>query len=299
MRRGLGRSCMLLAVTVLAVLFLLPGSDGVMEARIVTVETGDVVVTAHLTGRLGYTEESAAVTALPGQIAEILVAPGEHVAAGQALLCLDAPALQLAAEAFAARPAAEEITPHLQTLLQQTVIRAPQDAVVRRVLVQEGAAVSAGEAVLLLSGSGQVIRCVAAERDARDVQPGMTALVSVSGRETGTARVTAVGPLTADAATGRLVCEVTLTPDDPLSLPQGASVDADVILQAQRGVPVLPMEAMTTRQTLWWVHDGICTEIPAEIVLSDENRMMVALPEGTAVAIGEFEEGQRLREAVP
>ena len=59
----------------------------------------------------------------------------------------------------------------------------------------------------------------------------------------------------------------------------------------------LPMEAITDRNTVWWVNKGRCTEIPAEIVLSDEMHAWVNLPEGLLVAIGEFEEGQLVMEA--
>jgi hypothetical protein len=169
----------------------------------------------------------------------------------------------------------------------------------RRVLAERYMPVTAGSPLALLSAGGQEIVCMAAEKDARMVRVGMQARLSVDGAEAGKARVEGVGPVTADSATGRPQVEITLVPDAPLALPQGAAVAADVVLTGAWDVPVLPLEAVTDRGTVWWVHDGICTEIPVEIVLSDEKHAWVNLPEGTAVAIGEFEEGQPILEAAP
>lgn len=298
MRRRLGMVCMLLATAALAaVMAARPQGAAPVEARIVTVSIGNVAVTVGLTGRLAYAQEYPALSTLPGQVAEVYVEPGQLVKAGQALVRLDGSAAEQAASAFAAQASDDALQQQLRALLQGTIIRAPEDGFVRQVLVAEHGVVGAGEAVALLSGSGQVIRCAVVERDARELRTGMEAVLLANGEELGRAYVESIGAVTAETSTGRLVCEVTLTPHMTLALPMGASVEVDVILQERRSVPVLPVEAVTERNTLWWVHDGICTEIPAEIVLSDEMYMMVPLAEGTAVAIGEFTEGQPVREA--
>jgi len=95
-----------------------------------------------------------------------------------------------------------------------------------------------------------------------------------------------------------MTCAVTLIPEQALSLPAGVQLDADVLLASGEDVPVLPVEAITDRGTVWRVYDGVCTEIPVEIVLSDEMNAWVRLPEGMQAAIGEFTEGQRVTEAV-
>lgn len=297
MRRRLGMICMLLAA-VLAAVVLTGASRGKepVQARIVKVRRGDVVVTSALSGRVAYEEECPAVSAIPGRVAEVYVAPGQRVTQGQALLRLDSTGAERAAAAFAAGSPDTVLAEHIQALLGETVIRATEDAVVRQILVGENTVVGPGEAVAVLSGSGQLIRCIAVEKDARELQTGMVAAILSDGEEIGRARVESVGNVSADPATGRIVCEVMLAPQEPLPVPHGALVDADVILEERRNVPVLPLEAVTARGTLWWVHDGICTEIPAEIVLSDEMSAMVPLAEGTAVAVGEFSEGQCIRE---
>lgn len=270
-----------------------------VQARIERVTRGDVLQIAALSGRLGYREEMLAYAALPGRVEEIYVAQGQRVTRGQALLRLSADAAERAAAVWAQQESTVIPAQDVQALLEGTIVRAPENAVVRRLLVQEHAPVTLGTPVAALSSSDQVIRCAAAEADARDVRAGMPAQLSVSGEVIGMAEVTQVGPVTADAATGRLLCEVILVPEQRLDLPQGAAVEADVLLAGSRDVTMLPLEAITGRDTVWQVIDGICTEIPAEIVLSDEMHAWVRLPEGIEVAVGEFREGQRVIGGTP
>lgn len=295
---ALGLLLLTAAAVVLAVLSG-TGDGEAVTARIVSVTRGDIASIAALSGRVAYAEEMTAFAAMAGTVEEVYVAPGQRVTAGQALLRLSSEAAERAASAWAAQ--GETLIPagDVQALLESTVVRAPETAVVRQLLVQEHALVAAGTPVAALSSNEQVILCTAAERDARHVQVGMDAQLSVDGEICGAAEVTQVGAVTADPLTGRLVCQITLVPEQRLALPQGAAVEADVLLSGRQDVPVLPLEALTSRGTVWWVHDGICTEIPAEIVLSDEMRAWVNLPEGLAVAIGEFTEGQRVSGVTP
>ena len=294
MRRGyLAAGMLLLTVAAVAVMTAVPRGERATAARIVTVTRADVLQIAALSGRIGYQEEMLAYTVMPGMVAEVYVSPGQRVAQGQALMRLHGDAAERAATAWAQQATAIPAQ-DVQALLEGTIIRSPENATVRQLLVQEHAVVSAGMPVAALSSNEQIILCAAAERDARPVQAGMQAELRVDGGLTGVAEVTQVGPVTADAASGRLLCAVTLVPEQRLALPQGAAGDVEVLLAGQRDVTSLPLEAVTERGTVWTVHDGICTEIPAEIVLCDEMRAWVSLPEGLAVAIGEFMEGQRV-----
>lgn len=297
--RRIGRTALVLAITAMAVAAIAGRrAEDAASARIVRVTQGEIHCVTALTGRVDFTGGHGAYALWPGQVAEVYVQPGERVTAGQALVRLESGGAERAAAAWAAG-ADDEGGQELQQLLAGAIIRAPENAVVRQVLTAAYAPVQAGDALVLLSGAEQIIRCMAVERDARDVREGMRASLLLDGDVIGEAEVTQVGPLTAEAETGRMVCEIILTPAQDLMLPQGTAVEADVTRIRRQNVPVLPLSAVTERGTLWWVHDGILTEIPAEIVLNDEMHAWVDLPEGIAVAMGEFTDGQRVQEASP
>ena len=97
-----------------------------------------------------------------------------------------------------------------------------------------------------------------------------------------------------DAVTGVICIPITLLPEKHIDLPEGASVEVDVYIQGSDDVCSLPIEAITERESVWWVNEGRCTEIDVQIVMSDEMRAWVMLPEGLQVAIGEFSDGQRV-----
>lgn len=301
MRRGRLAGLVLL-VTLMAVgamAFSAGEGEKSVSARIVTVTRGDVRQIAAISGRLVWLDETAAYAAMPGMVDEFLVTAGERVAAGQALMRLDSTAVERLAVAWAAQDQQTVHQQDVEALLESTVVRSPVNGVVRQLLVPENGPVSAGAPVALLSSSDQAVLCAASPKDAAQIRCGMHAELLLDGEVISQAEVTQVGAVTADPLTGRMTCAITLIPEQTLSLPAGVQLDADVLLASSGGeVPVLPVEAITDRGTVWRVYDGVCTEIPVEIVLSDEMNAWVRLPEGMQAAIGEFAEGQRVKEAV-
>ena len=289
-------------LAVMAMLLILRGGEeDAVAARIVTVEKGSIRSVAALEGRVAYPDETAAYALMPGFVEEIYVKAGERVAAGQALLRLNGDGLERVASAWAAQEQRQHMpdAADMQQLLENAVVRAPENGVVRQLLTAEHALVTAGMPVMVLSSSEQIVVCTAAEADAAKVQAGMRAELLLNGQQLSRAEVTEISDLAADALTGRVSCRIALRPEKPLSLPTGAAVEAEVLLGGREQVNVLPVEAVTERGTVWWIHEGRCTEIPAEIVLSDEINAWVRLPEGLQVAVGEFEEGQRVTEVSP
>lgn len=284
------------AAAVLAMMLFRGGGEAAVQVRMAQVTRGSVRQVAALTGRIAYQDETLVYSAAPGLVDAVLVEPGDRVAKGQALIRLDTQGYDRIVSAWlsAGETLNAAVAEDAALLMDATVVRAPANATVRQVLTAQSAIVSAGEPVLLLSSTEQLIVCSASETDARDVREGMEVMLSIDGGEVGRAEVAQVGDVTADVLTGRMVCAITLTPDAPLDLPGGAAVDADVLLAGRDDVTILPAEAVTERGTVWWVHEGRCTEIPAKIVLSDEMNVWVSLPEGLTVAVGEFEEGQRV-----
>ncbi len=295
------RITLLVLAATAAVTLMMAFSAGVgepaVEAEFVTVTSGRIADMAAITGRLAYTDETIAYADAPGLVAQVYVSPGDRVAQGDALLRLDASAYEAAVTAWLANdaPAADALTP--ADAMARTVVRAPVNGTVRQVLAGDNAAVAAGSPVVILTSTKQELRCTVAEADARRIRPGMWARLSVAGEDINRpAWVTSVGDVEAEKLTGATYCTITLAPEQHIDLPGGAAVDADVYIAGREDVPILPLEAITERGTVWWVSDARCTEIPVEIILSDEMHAWVDLPEGVAVALGEFKEGQRVTE---
>lgn len=278
-------------------------SETPVEARIVTVQRGDVHQVTAITGRIGYADEMIAYAGVSGIVSQLCVEPGQRVGAGEALVRFDMEQQAQIAAAYAENKAQLPDEIGGQWLEQQLsgvsnmVVRADSPATVRQLLVEEGVPVAAGTPVVRLSSSQQEIICSVASVDAEQIRPGMWAWLSSKGESLCQAEVIHVGETTLDPLTGLEWATVTLQPEQHIDLPEGAAVDADVYLAGSDDALTLPLEAITERETVWWVNEGRCTEIPAEIVMADEILAWVSLPEGIQVAVGEFEEGQYVREA--
>ncbi|MBQ8200380.1 MAG: HlyD family efflux transporter periplasmic adaptor subunit [Clostridia bacterium] len=304
--RRVGITWMMLAATALAVMLMLWGArreEAPVETALVTVARGNIADMAAITGRIAYTDETIAYAAIPGLVDQIYVSVGDRVAEGDALLRLKADAYEAVVSAWLSAAAEQDVPDaaaldqdDLQRAMEYTVVRAPMNGTVRQVFAAQNASVAPGTPVVLMSSSRQEIRCAVPEADVRRLQPGMWARLSASGEDKGIAYIESIGDVEADTLTGQTFCAVVLTPEQHIDLPGGASVDADVYIAGREDVPVLPVEAITERGTVWWVNGGRCTEIPAEVILNDEMYAWVNLPEGLTVALGEMQEGQRVAE---
>lgn len=291
-----GTAWLLIAAAAFSLAAALGRREKPAYARMVQVVRGDVEQIAALTGRMAYQDERCVFAEASGLVSQVYVEAGDRVAEGEVLLRLRSEAQEAAASAMLAIDSLHEMD---LPLLDGTAVRAPCSSTVRQVFTANGAAVAAGTPVLRLSSGYQEIRCVALEADGSRIRPGMLAVIRADGESSCTAEVMKVSDAMADPETGRIIREIILYPEDHIDLPEGAAVEIDVLLAAGRGVPVLPVEAVSDKGTVWWAHDGRCTEIPAEIVLSDEMLAWVRLPEGMTVAIGEFKEGQMIAEVTP
>lgn len=299
-------SClMMLTAAVLVAAMLFPDSQlrEAMQVETVAVQIGDVAEYAVIPGRLTYQDEQIIAAAAAGRVEQICVSVGDRVAEGEALVRMDAAAYEQAASALLASgetlPQNDVTAAAVYQALAATVLRAPSDGTVRQVNVRENTAVAAGTPAVVLSSSRQEIICTANAADAERIRAGMWAQVSVDDEAYGLAWVKNVGPVQADAETGRLFCTAELEPEEHIELPAGAAVDVSVYIAGRMSVPVLPVQVITPKETVWWVHDGRCTEIPVEIILSDEMNAWVNLPEGVRVAFGEMKEGQHVAEVEP
>ncbi len=301
----------MLAVTAAAAAGLAIWGAAQREAPALPVQTcrvalGSVEQVLALNGVLRYETEYAAISPETGVVADVYVQPGNRVKAGQALFRLDESAAQSAVSAAVAGWSAlpdmgaellEATLRQAAAQLECLTVRAPADALVQQVQVSPHAGILAGTAAVLLSGEGQVIQCSAVLKDAERLHPGLQARIIKDGVCLTMAAVGSIGPAQASGSTGQTLCQVTLTPEQPIALPLGAGLEAEIILQAQSRVPVVPVQALTERDTLWWVAEGRCYEMPARVLLADEVNCWVPLPEGTEIICsGETPvEGQRVK----
>lgn len=325
-----------MAATAAAVglMLLLPGmtmsslpTESPARVQLTPVLRGEVEQMIAVSGHIRYESEYAALSPVTGIVEKVYVRAGDAVAAGQALFRLDASAEEAALSAAYASQAgmeasavqalaalAEEAdvgaltsaasvasTQETQARLSAMTVRAQADGQVLQVSVSERGGVMAGTAAVLLSDTKQRIVCTAVVRDAERVQQGQRARILSGGVTACMATVREVGPAQTDSLTGQTVSEIILTPDENLSLPLGAPVDAEIILAGQSGVPVLPVTALTEAGTVWWAAEGRCWEMPVTVALQDELYAWVSLPEGVQVIDhpGALLEGQRIREVKP
>lgn len=313
--------CVLAVTAAVASLLLLsarpPRPVTVRTARVVR---GSVRQELALSGRLRFRDTVEVVALQSGVIRQVDARAGDAVSQGQALLRLDAAeventlrtCLALAEQvnglaADTTRPDGTEppLTQWTEALLKSrealegTVLRAPLDGVVRQVYTAAGSAVAAGTPVMQLSDREQEVLCTVTATEAKALRVSQSAYLLDGEERVGTATVSAIGPLTADPMTGQLLCEVTLLAQSPIALPAGARLEARVYLAGNDSVPLLPVEALTDRETVWWIADGRCVEVDAGVVLADEVSAWVTLPEGLTVALGEQTEGAWVREADP
>ena len=263
------------------------------SAKFATVERRDVHQVKAINGVLEYADEQYVLAPTSGVISKICVQVGQRVTADDALVRLDVPTssqTQMLTNMLLRQISYADHVP-------QHTVRSQSDCTVRQVLAKEGAVISIGSPLLRLSSSEQNIRCSVLSKDAEEIQTGQWAWIYANGEKQGTATVISVGIEEVNTMTGFRERIVTLAPVNPIELSEGASIDVEIFLAGSDHVLSLPIEAITDRNTVWWVNKGRCTEIPAEIVLTDEMYAWVNLPEGLLVAIGEFEEGQLVMEA--
>lgn len=318
-------AAMMMSLTAAAVICMGISCSGTGEAapvtvRLLRVRQGDVEQVIGLSGVVRYEGEYAAVSATAGLVEQVCVAPGDRVRAGELLVRLRADA-QHAAVAAALRslderetavsdalaaagrdmqalPGREAALTEASASLEATALRASADGRVLHVATTVNSALLPGDAPVLLCTGPQQIVCNAVLADAQRIRPGQYARLTAQGEALCSAMVTQVGPAET-AATGQIVCEITLRPDVELDLPLGALVDAEVVLASARSVPVLPLEAVAEDGTVLWAADGRCWRTDAGVILKNDSLCWVSLPEGEGVVVdGDgLADGQRIREA--
>ena len=300
MRKGLW-SLIVIVLTVMLLLMMTSTEESTAEAEFVRVTRADVHKVVPICGQLVYNEERIITAIAPGIASRVCVREGERIAENAAMVRMEK---ILADGSLTAYAAGHMLLPEIAAMekadrIKNSVIRAEKACTIRQVYVNEGDMVTMGTPLLRISSHQQRVLCRVFPTDAQRIEPGMWAWLTTEGEKLCIASVESVGELKVDGLTGMEIQEVLLIPEGEIELAEYAMIDADVYLAGSDDVRSLPLHAITERGTVWWVNDERCTEIPAQIVLHDEMRAWVQLPEGMTVAVGEFEEGQRIREVQP
>lgn len=304
MRRARWMLAMILSTVLIATIMVGWSSEDPVDARVVQVERGDVHRVIGLTGYISYMDESFVLSPTNGIVTQISVESGDRMSEGETLARISSAGSQTAMAIYAAAVDAmnvfEDGYKKPYTAVPTLAIRMEGDKTVRKVLVKEGDTVTVGSPIALISSNQQVVICTVTNADLKTLASGMWAWITTEAAETlGQAYIHSIGEVTTDTLTGLKMAEVTLIPEKHIEMDAAEVVNVDIYLAGSNDVPTLPVEAISDRDTVWWVTDeGRCTEINAEIVMTDEMLAWVNLPEGLKVAVGEFSEGQCIQEVV-
>lgn len=275
------------------------GKEEIKTARIVETQRTDVYQTIGLQGQIVYADDRYILASESGRIACVFVEEDQRLYNHEMVVQYHAMDSERLAEAYVSAMsdyrAANNTEELLESYIRRSVQRIDADCTVRQVMVAEGDLVTQGMPLLRVSASEQEVRCIAAQADAERIQPGMWGWINCNG-ERCSAQVKRIEKVKDDD--GMICYMITLMPEQKQDKDEGSVVDVDIYIAGSVDVVALPLEAITESDTVWWVNDeGRCTEISAEIVMCDEMNAWVNLPEGIRVAVGEFEEGQRIQEA--
>lgn len=294
-------SLLLIVLTLVTSAGIVLSSSGedIENAQVVETKRHNVFQTIGLQGQLVYADDGYVLAAESGRIDNILVKEEQRVIANEMIVQYQEVETERIAEVYVRSKTNYSAIPDADGLVEgwinRTVQRIDKDCTVRQVLVSEGELVTQGMPIMRVSASDQEIRCLAAQADAERIQTGMWGWVSWE-NESCLARVTGIEKAKDDNGLIRYV--ISMAPEKKMDYDEGYVVDVDIYLAGSVDVVTLPLSAITDRDTVWWVNEEQrCIEISAEIVMCDEINAWVNLPEGIRVAVGEFEEGQVIREA--
>ncbi len=259
----------------------------------VRVALGSVEKTVSVVGTAARAGEYASAHPVGGVVVQVYVREGQAVSAGQPLYRLDDSGAQAALsravralsdireeEAAAAfvqgspsgyADTAAELSSRIDSLTAEIAgltQRAFRDGQVLEVKAREGELLLPGSPGAVLAATEAEIRAEVNARDRSMIREGMRARITQNSLPLGEAAVAKVGLLKPDSL-GVPYAQVVLTPSDGLSVPIGAQVEVDVILKEKTQVPVIPVEALTGRDTVFEVYRGRAFEKSLSILLLD------------------------------
>ena len=192
----------------------------------------------------------------------------------------------------------ESLTAEIASLTQ----RAYKDGQVLQLIAREGELLLPGSPGAVLSSMEAEVRSSVGDRDSRQIIEGMRARITQNSVPLGEAVVEKVGLLKPNSQ-GISYAQVVFSPLNGLSVPVGAQVDVDVILEERSQVPVVPVEALTDQNTVFQVYGGRAWELGTSVRLWDDIWAVVdGLPVGAEVVLSPdkgLSQGVRLKVVKP
>lgn len=292
-------------------------TERIAQIQSCSVELGRIEQITSLQGVVRYEGEYAAVAPAAGVVQAVYVSAGDRVQKGQALFRME-DSVQTAAmtSALMQEKQGNAVTESASPVLMQAAawehqqaastaalamdkltVRAASDGVIQKVYVTELGGVAAGTPGVAVSSDRQEIQCQAVVKDAQMIRTGMNARILYDGECLASGTVSAVGA--AEATAGQSLCPVSISLNEQLDLPLGANVVVEVIRHSVDNVPVLPVSALDSDDTVRWIADGRSYTTKVQVLLADEMYCWVDMPIGTRVVVGgeSTVAGQKIREA--
>ena len=276
-----------LAVTACAVLaMLLWPREQAIEVRTVRLEQRAIEDCVMGAGLIGRQDTRLISSQTGGRVAAMYVRPGEWVQAGQALLRLDAGALEQAlAQSVRSGASLTAFSPDVeatlrdaqredaQTLAAQVAaqtIRAQQAGQVLYTFVRDEEVLRPGSPALTLAGAQACVTMQVGERDAARLREGMAARFVRDGEIVGTGTVTSVG-LPMAREDGVSLAQVEIAVQGDLGLPVGSRVDVEIVCASRESAYVLPIEAFSQdEEYVWQIYRDRVWPLALETGLQDD-----------------------------
>ncbi|MBR6668784.1 MAG: hypothetical protein IKL25_10545 [Clostridia bacterium] len=296
MRNRVRRICIAAIAAILTNGLVACSSASVTEARIVQVQKADVREIITLKGTVRYLEESVVLAHKDGKVSQICKNEGDRVAADEAIIRITSDNTLALLATYAAYSAKHPDTPGIgHAKVSLDAVRAKTDQTIRQIFIEEGDMVTRGTPIARLSSNRQEIICVAANVDAEKLQEGMWAWIRCEGDNVGIAYIERVENQVL-TENGQSASVIKLLPDKHIACDEGQAVEVEVYISGSDNVNAIPLEAITSRGTVWWLsEEGRCVEIDARVVMDNGSWAWVELPDELTVAVGEFKEGQRIK----
>ncbi len=273
---------LLLIILISAAVFIVKGREkinGEFIAREVCPVVGDIRITVATTGVVEPQNRLEIKPSINGRIEEILVEEGDKVKKGEVLAYMSS--TERAALVDASRSQGEELLKYWEEVYKQSPVISPIDGDVIVRSVEPGQTVTTNDAVLVLSDR-LIISAQFDETDIGRVKIGQAAVIALDAYPS----VKIKGIIDHIAYESKLVNNVNIYDVDivPEKIPDfcrsGMSANVEVIEKEQKGVLLIPVEAVEKDQDETFVTvktnpDNILKKRKIEIGLNDEKNAEV------------------------